>query len=222
MTGITLNLQQADPTTVVTLQSSVDTKSVSSYIQPLLDSYNDMLTFLKGQDPTTLRTAPGINSLYTRLRNLPSTAVTTTASPTDPNYLSEIGITTSTTGTLSISDSTALQTALQANPQQVANLFTSSDSFVAKLQSAVSNLSGSTGLIQSENSSLSNQIDATTKKTTDTQNSINSQADALRTQYNNMLQVYLQAQTQYQTFSSIQSAMASSSSSSSTSTSTTG
>ena len=79
----------------------------------------------------------------------------------------------------------------------MSNIFISENGFVQKINTVISNLTGSDGLIQSRTLSLSEQIDTTVERTNDLEDRINRQAEALRTEYETMLTVFLEAQAQF-------------------------
>ena len=197
LTGLTLNLvkPQGAADQPVTLTSSVDRTAVENLIQPILTTYNDILSFLK-QDNTMLRGDTAISNLYSKIRLLVSDEVTS-ANPGDPKYLTDIGIKIASDGSLSISDHDRLLELLQDNPEKVSNLFTTNDSFVSKLNNTISNLTGDNGLILSRTTSIGKQIDSTTKRTDEVQKNIDKQADILRQQYTSILSLYYDAQNQY-------------------------
>jgi flagellar hook-associated protein 2 len=203
--GITLNLLKPDTDEVV-LNTSVDTKAVESLINPIISSYNDLLTFSKS-DTDILRKDTSINSLSFDLRGLSVADMNQVSSgdTTTPKNLFDIGLKVASDGTLSISDETKLTDALKKNPQQVAVLFTNpgdpNDStkpsgLAARLNDTIKSFTGQGGLILAKQKMLNDQIDQTAKKTTDLQTKIDAQAETLRNQYESQLSVYLQAQQQ--------------------------
>jgi len=200
--GVTLNLlkTQDSSESAVTLTTDTSPGNVEGLINPLLTSYNDLLTYLKSNQPT-LRADSAISSLNFKLRATVSQAVTTNNGQTS-QYLADIGIKIGTNGTLSIDNHTKLADALKADPTKVSNLFVGTDSFTAKLNTAVSNLLGDNGLIETRKGSLRKQIEDTTAKTKDVTTRIDKQAESLRKEYQNMLQVFMQAQQQYNTLNS--------------------
>jgi len=197
LTGITINLlkPQAVADQAVTMTTNVDRAAVENLIKPILDTYNDILKFLK-QDSSILRSDTAISSLYSKIRLLVSDEVTS-ANPGDPKYLTDIGIKIGSDGSLSIGNQDRLLELLKEDPQKVSNLFTSSDSFVVKLKNTISNMTGDEGLIPSRTKSLGQQIDSTTKKAEVVQKNIDKKADILRKEYQNILSLFNQAQSQY-------------------------
>lgn len=206
LSGITLNLlkPQEEGDQAVTLTTDVDTDSVADYIQPLLDNYNSIISFLQS-NKTIQRTDTIVTTLYTNIRGISSQSVSGTED--DYKFLTEIGIDISSDGRLSIGDKDELEEALENDPQKVANLFTSENSFVAKLNSAIEFLTGDDGLIRSRTLSLNDQIDSTVERTEELEAQIDRQAEALRSEYEDTLRVYLEAQAQYSMLGSYSSSV---------------
>ncbi len=198
---LTLAKPQDDNEQAVTIIIKVGENDVEELIQPLLDSFNELITFLKS-DKTQLRSDPAINSLYYNLRGLVSQSITS-ADSGDPQYLTGVGIKISSTGTLSIDDTDTLKELLEDNPAKVSNLFTSSDSFVTKISNAIAPLKGDDGLIKSRNLSLSDQINNTVKRKEKVESQIDRRAEALRKEYVSMLRLFFEAQGQYSLFTSL-------------------
>ncbi|MFW5701922.1 MAG: flagellar filament capping protein FliD, partial [Bacteroidota bacterium] len=197
LNGITLTLNDIheDDQQPVYLRTDVGTQEVESFVEDLLNNYNSTLQFLRNQKDMR-RSDMAANSLYTNLRSISTSAVSTAAAG-DPKYLSEIGISYEDDGSLTISDSDRLRDFLKDDPQKVANLFTSEDGFVAKINSVVGSLVGDGGLILARTRSLSEQIDSTAKRTADLQERIDTQAANMREEYTAMLEAYYEAQNQY-------------------------
>lgn len=199
--GVTLKLlkpQESDSQPVI-LSTDVDTAGVKNFINSIVTSYNDLLNFIS-QRQDVRRSDSSISNLYFTLRDIVTQAINP-ANSGDPKYLTDIGLKPGTNnGVLAFDsggDTDLLQTALESNPNGVAQLFTASDGFVARLNSAISVFTGSDGLIQSRTKSLSSQIDSTVKRTSNVQATIDTQAEALRKQYTSYLTTLYQAQNQY-------------------------
>jgi len=62
-----------------------------------------------------------------------------------------------------------------------------------------------TGLLSSRISSLNKEINSVAEKTTDVEDKINSQAENLRKQYKDLLEIYYTAQSQYSSYSNMMS-----------------
>jgi flagellar hook-associated protein 2 len=201
MSGVTLSLNkpQDEDDLAVTVKTEVNSNAVDDFIKPLLDAYNDILKYLKEQK-NTVRGDSTTTSLFSRFRNIVSTAVTSIASDGDPRYLTEAGISIAKDGTLSITDYEELEGLLEDNPDKVANLFTSSDGFAAKIQGAIESLTGEDGLIRARTTSLNSQIDQTQDRFEEMQARIDRGAESLRKEYNSVLEAFYEAQAQYSSF----------------------
>ncbi len=200
--GVTINLlkTQDSSATDLTLTTASNPGSVEGIINPLLNKYNELITYLKN-NPSSTRSEAGVSSLNYRLRSTISQAITSGES-NGMKYLTDIGIKINSDGTLSIGDSAKLADKLKEDPKKVSSLFVGTDSFTDKLKNAIGNLVGDGGLIASRKVSLRQQIESSLTKTKDVSANIDKQAEALRKEYTNMLKVFLQAQQQYNTFTS--------------------
>jgi len=198
--GLTINLlkvqdQNSQP---ITLTTDVDTSAVQNLLNPLINAYNEILQFLNN-NKNLLKDEPLLRNLISNLRVIPSQAVTS-AQTGNPQYLNEIGIKTNSDGTLSISDTTKLSEALKSDYKKVADLFTSSDSFVNKLKNIVGLLSGDTNYITNKTQNVQKQIYEMQKRITDLEAKIEIQAESYKNEYFRSLEAYLKAQAQYTGF----------------------
>lgn len=195
--GITLNLlkPQEQGAQEVVINTDINVTEVENLIKPLLTEFNNVLSYLSA-NKTQQREDPAIGTLQSRLRGIVSESVTSVTGDDAPNFLLEVGITVGSNGTLSLTDSQKLKDFLADNPQKIADLFTSEDSFVAKINNAISNLQGDEGLIRSRSLSISSQIDSTKERTSQLQSRIDQQAVALRKQYTSYLDALYEAQNQ--------------------------
>lgn len=202
LSGITLNLLKSQETTdaAITINTDVDTEGIVSIVQPLLTAYNDLMNFVSN-DKTMLRGDTAINNLKFNLRNISTEQVTGLASG-NPTRLTDIGIKVQANGTLTINKKEDLETLLKDDPKKVADLFSSENGFISKINDTIANLTGNNNLITSRTLSLSKQIDETKQKKTDLEGRIDRQANILRKQYESMLKIMLEAQSQYSLLSS--------------------
>lgn len=195
--GVTLNLirpQDADSQEVI-LDTQIDVKAVEDLIKPLLTEYNNLLGFLNN-NKSMQRSDPSVGSLRANIRGLASNQISSAQSDA-PSYLMELGISVSSTGTLSLTDTEKLKNFLEEDPQKVADLFTSEDSFVSKISNTIANLQGDGGLIRSRTLSISDQIDYNKERTLELESRIDQQASALRKQYTSYLESIYEAQAQF-------------------------
>ncbi len=198
--SLALSKAQASTEQPVTVTTAIDSSSVESLIKPVLSAYNDIVTYVNN-NKTIKREESFVSSLSSQLRSLLTQGLAGTAEG-EPKYLMDVGIKVSDSGTISISDSTMLSDALKKNAQKVANLFTASDGLIARLNSAVQNLTGESGLLTSRTKTLNQQISNTANQKEKVQERIDQQAEAMRNQYQSLLKSYYEAQNQYQWFTS--------------------
>ncbi len=133
ITGVTLNLLEADETETLTVTVNRDTSTVTSNIQEFVNSYNELISYIREQreyDPASGESGPlqsnsTIRNIQTSLQGIISSQVSGLEG--DIRALSQIGISTTSSGTLSI-DSTELAEALEENPTAVSRLFMTHDS----------------------------------------------------------------------------------------------
>ena len=198
--GLTLNLAQAPASGATALQSqisvSTDTNSINTSINALVTAYNSYVNLsssLTSYNATSKSGSAltGDPSAGTALRTLQSIlGGSTSASGTTPStrFLAQIGITTSTNGTLSI-NTTKLDSALQANPGAVAAMFTGVSSsqggqgFAVQINNAVTGLLSNGGAIGATEHGLNTQL-------TYLQNKASMLQQTLTQEQNNMLQEY--------------------------------
>jgi flagellar hook-associated protein 2 len=198
MEGVTFNLlkaQASDDLSEITLENTVNLTGVKDFINSLLTNVNDILSFVN-MNPTVRRQDSSIGTLQSNFRGLASTNLNQSGSDASTKYLSELGITVDSAGSLSISDSDKLLELLKANPKKVSDLFLGKDGFIDKLEEAIKPFEGETGLIKARTNSLNSQITQTQKRTTDVTARIDTQAEGLRKQYTSYLSLLYKAQAQ--------------------------
>ncbi|MCW8410372.1 flagellar filament capping protein FliD [Legionella sp. PATHC035] len=127
ITGVTLDLQQADPATTITLTLEKDVEHAKGLINDFVKKYNDFMKFitnLTGFDMETrkkgvLQGDSKLRELKTNLYNLATTPLTAVG---PIQSLADLGITTDKHGLLEI-DPEMLDKAIDTNYQSVGNLF---------------------------------------------------------------------------------------------------
>lgn len=202
--GVSLNLHKAqeEDDQQVTLTTSVGTSSVKDVVQPLITAYNELLGFLDS-NKSMIRSDASVSSLRQIVRAVPSQEVSSVQTPDGdedvPSFLTEIGLSIDGNGKLFLDDAERLEELLKEDPQKVSDLIISGDGFAAKLNKSIYAYTGSDSIIASRKESLTQQIQTTTKRSEELQARIDYRAEALRKEYETMLQVFLEAQGQYQT-----------------------
>lgn len=200
--GVTLKLlkvQDSDDSEII-LKTSNDVSGVESLIKPLIDAYNDVLSFVN-ENTDMKRGDSAISSLFSNLRSLSAVKVSS-INDSNPQMLTEIGIKIGSDGKLSISDIDLLTELLEEDPTKVSSVFTASDGFAAQLYGQVNKFLGSDGIIAARNKSLSSQIDSTDTKYNDLVDKIDRESESLRDEYSGILQLYMEAQSQFNLLSS--------------------
>jgi flagellar hook-associated protein 2 len=168
--GLTINLVGAGNSTITVAQ---DSSSLNSKISAFVTAFNTLDKSLKdisSYDASAKKGAAlygdsAINSLRREIRSIITSTLGVNAT-TSYNRLSQVGVSLKSDGTLSL-DNTALNTAINANFNKVAKLFSgtgnSSDSktlqgFAYQLNTALTTATGIDGLITNRKSSLQSEI----------------------------------------------------------------
>lgn len=170
LSGVTLNLQSADPGIPITLNVSPDTTSITSGITSFVSAYNALITDVNSQlsynsstnTAGVLQTDSAVQGLQTQLLN----DTTFSAGGSVFSTLSQLGIAVNNDGTLSV-NSAALNSAIQTNSAAVASFFQGTNGFVATVNTTLNTFTDPTQgaftvdlqSIASEYKDLSDQID---------------------------------------------------------------
>ncbi|MFC1572840.1 flagellar filament capping protein FliD [Candidatus Eisenbacteria bacterium] len=158
LTGVVLNLLSASEATV-TLTIERDIEAVQSSVEEFITAYNTVVDYVreKTQGADSEGQGRGLftgNTLFMTLRTHLRTAVMgevpNLSDPTTLVRLSQIGISASREGNLSISDEDAFTEALQMRPQEVERLFSDADGGVAvRMVEEMDRYVGAGGLVAS-------------------------------------------------------------------------
>lgn len=133
LSGITLTLKQADPSTTVTMNVDVDGQGVREKIQSFIDAYNEVMDFINEQykfDENTQKNGilagePLLGSIQATLASSLLQAVPNLAS--DRNNLVLIGIEPDANGRLSINED-RFSTMLNNDPSAIRDVFVATGS----------------------------------------------------------------------------------------------
>ncbi len=151
LSGVTMNLKQADTTTTLTMNIAVDTTSLQSNVQKFADQYNAVQDYINGQftvDPKTGKN--GILAGETTLRsvqNALSSALFQSVQglASDRNSLVRIGVEPDSKGRLSI-NSTLFDNFLNTDPNAIRDVFVANGTSAnTKLNFLVNGLSTTSG-----------------------------------------------------------------------------
>ncbi|NKF21772.1 flagellar filament capping protein FliD [Solimonas marina] len=161
--GVSINLQKAQAGTTETLNLALDNSSAKSAIQTFVTAYNAAMTTMAAltkYDPDS-NTAAALNGdamvrgAQSTLRNLVGGSFSGAGTY---QYLSQLGITTETDGTLTIDDD-KLSTALDADSGSVQKLFGGDDGLAAQLDTAIGRLVDDGGLVEARQDALQSRLD---------------------------------------------------------------
>ncbi len=213
--GLTIQLKsaQAPGDSSVQLNVAIDAKAVESNIQSFINAYNSVITYIRQQtavnpEAKTREIFAGdtmITGLRLNLQSITAAAVDDVAG--DYNALFKIGITTNKDGTLTISDSTKLSTAVRNNVSEVIKLFSQDDEnskgIAVKINNLLNGFVGTEGQIETSRSTLNSQMNSLTTRITAMNKRVDKQAEQYREQFAKMLSVYQQAVAQQSALKSL-------------------
>jgi flagellar hook-associated protein 2 len=195
LTGVTLNLlktQKAEDA-AITLTTTVNSESVQNFVKELLTSMNDIISNISNNRDIRRNES----SVANLMQNLKNAALTKFNDGTGgPQYLVEIGIKFDNSGFLTISDTEKFKKALEENPQKLADMFAGENGLATIVSDIISPFKGSTGFVSEREKNLNTQIDYTSKRITETETRIDTQAESMRKQYQSYLKLFYDAQNQ--------------------------
>jgi len=163
---VTINVKDVTSTTE-SMQVSIDTNAVKEEIQALLDSYNEVITYLRDKsriDPeTNIRGPLAGDSTYSylryNLRNIFTGSVSDVASG-NAEHLFEVGITAANDGTLSFTDDEEFETALAAGSSNISDLFSSTDGIATQVEEFLEAYVKVGGVLDDSKSSIEDRIES--------------------------------------------------------------
>ena len=161
--GVSIDLHAAAPGSSKTLTLALDNSAASSAIQSFVSAYNSAVTTMASltKYDASSKTAALLNGdsmvrgAQSNLRSLVSGRVDGAGAF---QYLSQLGITVATDGTLKV-DSGKLGDALGADSNSVQKLFGGSGGLATQLGSALDRIIGDDGLVDARDDALQSQLD---------------------------------------------------------------
>ncbi|MGJ8686771.1 MAG: flagellar filament capping protein FliD, partial [Spongiibacteraceae bacterium] len=164
ITGVSFTLTEENPGETFNFSVSVDTASVKKDVESFVSSYNKLSAVLRdltSYDPETntaglLQGDGTTRGIASGLRNVFNTAVSGLSSELDT--LTELGITKTITGDLEI-DSETLTGVLDDNFSAIADVFSGENGYATRLDSFLSNVTSSGGLLDNRTEGLESQVD---------------------------------------------------------------
>ena len=155
ISGVTLNLVNADPGVSHTIEINRDLESVETSVQAFADAFNELRGAIRGLRNGQLEADSSLLSIERRMfavLNSPATGGTF-------SVLSEIGLSFQTDGNMTLSNND-LQAALQTDFDGIAELFASdTQGFAKRLADLADSLLASDGLLESRTDGLEARID---------------------------------------------------------------
>ncbi len=187
--GASVTLQKADPATTISVTVNQDTSAAKTAVQTFVSAYNDLATFIQGQQQASMNGSTSIANDGV-LRGLSSTlrgAIGGSSSADSTfQYLSQVGIGFSTTGQLTF-DSAAFDTAANnGSLSHIQTLFSgdgTTDGIFTTIDSALNNYVGSGGLVATQQSNITNELSTISQQILDFQNQLSIQKQSLQQQF---------------------------------------
>ncbi len=206
---ITLKAKMESTDTTVTATVGKDVDEIKSKVNDFISKFNDAYLYIKNRyysGDSGRGIFAGDSTAYSLMKKLQDTVIGKVDGLASGNYsyLSEIGITFDPSTGLSMSDSSTFESALQNHPDQVSDLFTSSNGVATTLYDSLDSYVGSDGSIADVINSLDNNVSYLNDRVDSIQSSIDKQAENLRKQYETLQQQLAQllmSQQMYSQFS---------------------
>lgn len=191
ITGLSINLlaEQEVGDTPITLTVELDVDAIKGKVEEFLTAYNDAYEYLRAKTAVDGETyTRGILAgefSYLSLRSSLRGAMVGYISGTGSDYqaLSQIGITSTRSGTFSISDSTKLEEALENDLEGVAALFNSENGIASALASMISQYVSVEGTIATSQDSVNDRIDRIEDSIERQERTLSIREEALKDQY---------------------------------------
>lgn len=161
ISGLTLDLHQAEPGTAVTIQVETDSEEVEESVKALVDAYNDLFGFIKEQSGAEgdLHGHPALRSISSRLQNIFTSQLENGLGSL--TMLWEVGITTGEDRQL-VWDPEKFRTALLADMAGVRDLFVEREGNPGKgylINTAINDMTDSvSGLFKISTDALNSKI----------------------------------------------------------------
>jgi len=200
--GLTIKLKN-QTTAPVSLTISANNTAIESTINDFITKYNAVVSYL--QSNTTVSSSgtrgtfaddPNVSGLQTDIRSIMLRQVSSVAAGA-PALLSAVGITTNDDGTLSLSDTSKLESVLAANPKQVSDLFNSTNGVAVALAAKLKTYVSYGGTLDTETKNTNTQIRDITDRIKTANARIDVQVAAYKKQFE-AIQVLLYQATQVQ------------------------
>ncbi len=191
--GMTFTLKSImkETDTTVSVTVAADTSSVKAKLNTFIEKFNDLYAYLKtnsSYNSNTRGALTGDSHAKSIINMMTTTAYSQITGVNAENLktLSQIGISFNSTTGLTISDSSALESAINEKASQIDELFSSDNGIASKLYDFFDPYLGAGGYIDSSISNLNSSITRITDSITSTQGRIEKSAEYLRSSYQRM------------------------------------
>ncbi len=202
--GLTFEIHK-ETTGTETLTIERDTEEARTNIEDFVEKFNATnqiirnKTFLDGDtgDRGVLQEERSVRNLSYDLRTAASQPVSS-LSGSSISSLRNIGIELTTNGTMEITDSDALDTALEQNPDQVTDLFSATDGIAASLQNEVDTyISGNSSIFNSIEDGIDQRINRLDDRIENENEYLARKEEELRAEFEDLNQIINQGQSQF-------------------------
>lgn len=199
ISGLTLNLHQAEPGTTVNIQVDLDGQQVTESVQALVEAYNDLFAFIQEQSAPEgdLHGHPTLRSVASRMANLFTSPLT--GGLGTMTMLLEVGITTGEDRQL-LWDPEKFQKALETDFSGVRDLFIEREGNLGKgylIRTAIDDMTDSvSGLFKISSDALNNKIRSTDQSIERYERSLESYRMNLEARFTAMERMVAQLQAQ--------------------------
>ncbi|HXL04337.1 MAG TPA: flagellar filament capping protein FliD [Bacillota bacterium] len=203
--GVTLTLRKSQESgaQAVSLEIKPDTNVIKAKIKAFITSFNATVKFL--QNKTMVDANAGIRgdlageAVYLDLKTKMARAVQTRVEGCESQTIArlfDLGITRDRNGQLSIANESKLDKALLENPGNVLDLFASEDGIARRVRNLMEPFVKSTGIIDKQRKSISNQISACDSQVKSLEGRLEMREKTLRTQFASLLRALTLVNTQ--------------------------
>ena len=216
---MTLTAQQAAADSAVSLSVAVDKDNVKKTLQQFITDYNAVIGYLNSNTSTNAQTKTrgtlvddaSARALRQSLRQVVG-GVVSGGKAGNPSLLSDIGISISVDGTLTLKDSSKLDSILSTDVTKIADLFSNASGMgiASQLKVQLDRYTSLGGSIEMTNRNYQSQIKSMNDRITALNSQIATKGEAYRTQFS-QLQVLLQQATSTQNMLTLFSSSSSSS-----------
>lgn len=190
LSGVTLNLAGANPSTSVTLSTGPDVTQQEAALNSFVSAYNTVITDLNTQftvDPTSNQAGPlaSDGTLMLAQGQILSAAAFSTSGNGNVRSLADLGVSMNNDGTLTVNSATLAST-LQSNPSAVQSFFQSgaTGSFGSNLSGILSGIADPiSGSLAQDMKGLQQSQSSLTQQISDFQDQLNTMQQQLTQQY---------------------------------------